>query len=312
MKRRFFQIITVLVLALVCVCSCGNQKPTETKSTTAATPFVNEHSIGLTGVGNARELGGYAAVDGKTVKRGAILRTATLSNATDDDIKRLKEVYHLSKVLDLRMSREIESQPDPEIDGVKNILVPIIDENLAAERASKLSEKDLEGIDLNDKIGRLKLALKSGFISNQMYVDFLSGNQGKTGYKQMFEELLSLPEGESLLFHCTQGKDRTGCAAMLILSALGVSEDTIMQDFVLTNTFNAELIESERKMLIEQGYKESELDELMVAMDQVNPQYMQNALNWMKENYGSVTGYITYELGITDEQIKSLMSKYLV
>ena len=46
----------------------------------------------------------------------------------------------------------------------------------------------------------------------------------------MFREIIDLPEGEALLFHCSQGKDRTGCAAMLILSALGVDEETATED----------------------------------------------------------------------------------
>ena len=144
-----------------------------------------------------------------------------------------------------------------------------------------------------------------------MYINFLSGDQGKENYKRMFEELLSMPEGKSLLFHCTQGKDRTGCAAMLILSALGVDEGTILQDFMLTNTFNEKLIESERKMLIEKGYEGKELQTLMIAMDEVDSEYIQLALGWIKENYGSVKGYITKELGISDEQIEALKTMYL-
>ena len=98
---------------------------------------------------------------------------------------------------------------------------------------------------------------------------------------------------------------------MLILSALGVDENTIMDDFLLTNTFNAELIESERQMLTEQGYSGEELDKLMKAMDEVDPQYMTNILGWLKENYGSVVGYITQELGVTEEQLETLRAKYL-
>ena len=104
----------------------------------------------------------------------------------------------------------------------------------------------------------------------------------------MFKEMIDLPEGKALLFHCTQGKDRTGCAAMLILSALGVDEDTILKDYMLTNTYNADLISSERQMLIDQGYEGQELDRYMKAMDEVDIQYMVNALEWMKNNYGSV------------------------
>ena len=127
----------------------------------------------------------------------------------------------------------------------------------------------------------------------------------------MFEELLAVPDGGSLLFHCTQGKDRTGCAAMLILSALGVDEETIINDFMLTNTYNAKLISSQRKELIEAGYTGDELQTLMSAKDEVNEQYMRNALDWMKKNYGSVKGYITDALGITDDQLNTLKEKYL-
>ena len=128
----------------------------------------------------------------------------------------------------------------------------------------------------------------------------------------MFRELLTLPEGGSLLFHCTQGKDRTGLAAMLILSALGADEGTILADFMLTNTFNAQLIEGERQVLTAQGLEGDELETFMYAMDEVDPQYMINALDWMKENYGSALGYIQTELGVTDEEIEVLRDKYLV
>ncbi|MBQ6256673.1 MAG: tyrosine-protein phosphatase, partial [Clostridia bacterium] len=49
----------------------------------------------------------------------------------------------------------------------------------------------------------------------------------KAGYSQFFQALLALPEDRALLFHCSQGKDRTGCGAMLILFALGVDEETV-------------------------------------------------------------------------------------
>jgi protein-tyrosine phosphatase len=144
-----------------------------------------------------------------------------------------------------------------------------------------------------------------------MYVHFLSHDVGKRGYAQMFRELLALPEGTSLLFHCTQGKDRTGCAAMLILSALGVDEETIMADYMLTNEFNADLIAEQRQQLLDAGVAEEDLDGIMIVRDQVFPQTMRNALDWMKENYGSVRGYITQELGVTDAEIAQLQDKFL-
>lgn len=269
---------------------------------------IHSQSIGLSGVGNARELGGYPAKNGKTVKHGVLLRTAALANATSQDIARLQDVYHLAVVADLRMTLEVQPAPDPEIPGAKNLHLRIIDEQAMQK---SIADAKAEGLDLSNKLDLLKAAIKSGILNDQMYINFLSGKQGKESYGIMFQELLALPEGRSLLFHCTQGKDRTGCAAMLILSALGVDENTIMDDFLLTNIFNAELIESERQLLTEQGYSGEELVRFMKAMDEVDPQYMTNAINWMKENYGSVTGYITQELGISEEQLEILRTKFL-
>lgn len=82
----------------------------------------NSQSLSLTGVGNARELGGYASEDGRTVKRGVLLRTAKLSKATDEDIERLLSVYHLAVDVDFRGDFEVEDAPDPEMDGVEYMI----------------------------------------------------------------------------------------------------------------------------------------------------------------------------------------------
>ncbi|MBQ7677377.1 MAG: tyrosine-protein phosphatase [Lachnospiraceae bacterium] len=270
-----------------------------------------EQGIGLVGVGNARELGGYKTADGKTVKKGIFLRTAALGEATEEDITRLKEEYHLATVVDFRMDMERDASPDPEIEGVKNVHIRIMDEEKLAEKQKNIDPAKLEGLDLTNRMDQLKLAVMTGVVGPDMYKDFLSNEQGKKGYKQFFEEILSLPEDGSILFHCSQGKDRTGCGAMLILSALGVDEETIMEDFLLTNTFNAQKIEGERKMLEEHGIEGEELDTMLKAMDEVDPEYMNIALTWMKEEYGSVQGYLTDGLGITEEQIGQLKDRYL-
>ncbi|MBQ3427415.1 MAG: tyrosine-protein phosphatase [Clostridia bacterium] len=271
----------------------------------------DSRSLHLASVNNARELGGYAAEDGKRVKKGVLLRTAALGNASEEDIKKLRDDYHLGTVIDLRMTREVEASPDLEIEGVKNLNLRIIDEEALAEKSKTLTAEDMEGIDPTDPIGRLKIAIKLGIVGEDMYINFLSTDKGKKGYKEMFDELLELPEGKSLLFHCTQGKDRTGCAAMLILSALGVDENTIIKDFMLTNTYNADLIAVERRALMDAGYSGEELETIMSARDQVNQQYMEKAINWMKADYGSVVGYITQGLGVTHEQIQTLKDKFL-
>ncbi|MBR3326216.1 MAG: tyrosine-protein phosphatase [Atopobiaceae bacterium] len=313
--------------AALCLGACANAAPqeqvqnqtqemaqTQEKGQDAASNSASAESqtIGLESVGNARQLGGYIGADGRAVRDGVLLRTASLAEASEADIERLKNTYHLAEVIDLRMSSEVASAPDPQIDGVKNLNLRIIDEEELAKRRAELSAEGTESTDANDKMGQLKLAFKLGIVGDQMYVNFLASKTGKEGYAKMFEELLALPEDKALLFHCTQGKDRTGCAAVLILSALGVDEDTIMADFQLTNVFNAERIEGERKKLTEAGMEGEELESYLCAMDQVDPQYMTNALDWIKENYGSVKGYLTEELGVSEDELAQLQKKFLI
>lgn len=292
-----------IIAAILCLLVC--------LSAWALTESMDAHSIRLTGVGNARELGGYASADGRTVRRGVLLRTAALGNATEDDLQRLREVYHLSVVIDLRSSQETASAPDPEIAGVKNLNIHILDESAMPAPESDQEETG-EASEPSDKMSRLRAAVEAGILSDQMYVDFLSNDVGRSGYSQLFEELLALPEGEALLFHCSQGKDRTGLAAMLILTALGVDEDAIMSDYLLTNTYNAKLIEEERQMLAAQGVEGESLELCMMALDGVYPQMMQNALDWMKDNYGSAEGYITDGLGVDAKAIEALRHKFLL
>ena len=272
----------------------------------------NSQSLLLTGVGNARELGGYKTEDGKTVKRGILLRTAKLAKATEEDMERLLSVYHLAVDVDFRGDNEVESAPDPEMEGVEYLNIHILDEStgLSEELEAEIAVLEEQGIEI-DKITQLRLFQKYGGFTDQMYVDFLSSDVGKAGYSRFFQALLTLPEDRALLFHCSQGKDRTGCGSMLILFALGADEETVMQDFLLTNEYNAALIAEEREYLIENGIGEDELDAYMKAMDQVFPEFMENAIQWMTETYGSPLGYITQALGVTEVEIQALWDKFL-
>ena len=199
----------------------------------------------------------------------------------------------------------LSPKPAPDIEGVKYLNLRVINENLLKQDLEK--KLSVEG----DAMERLKFIIDSGLVSYDMYVGFLSEESGKKAYSEFFRELLDLPPERSLLFHCSQGKDRTGCAAMLILSVLGADEDTIMRDYMLTNVFNAKLIDSQRKMLISHGVKESDMEKYMMILDEVNPKTMNTVLEWLKENYGSPVGYIINELGVSPEEIEQLKAKFL-
>ena len=285
--------IAITLSMLLCVCGVSASE--------AGLP----QSINLESVGNARELGGYTAMDGRHVKHGVLLRTAALNKISSRDIDRLTKDYHLAVITDLRMTFEAAPKPDPVIEGVKYVHLHVVDEALFKQELEQKLSMAGNGME------RLKLIVESGFASYDMYINFLSSDSGKKAYREFFGELLALPEGRSLLFHCSQGKDRTGCAAMLILSALGVGEDVILDDYLLTNTFNAERIASQRKMLADHGVSEQDADRYMIVLDEVNPKLMTTLLSWLKENYVSPVGYIIDELGVSEDEIESLKAKFL-
>lgn len=269
------------------------------------------HSLGLVGIGNGRELGGYRTADGREVRRGVLLRTAAPEGATEEDRRRLEHDLHLTTVLDFRMDMELQILDGSArgLDFADTYRIGILDEDFYMRM---LGDRSMEEILKMSPVQMIMEGVSLGMINEHMYVGFLEADTGKRGYAEVFARLLAQPQGEALLFHCTQGKDRTGLAAMLILSTLGVDEETIVSDYLLTNTFNAGLIERERQGLLAAGIPEEQLDRYMIGFDKVYPQSMQNALDHLKATYGSVRGYVHDALGVSEDACEELRDKYLV
>lgn len=259
-------------------------------------------------ISNARELGGYKTRDGKTVRKGVLLRTAALTEVSQEEVNRLLDHHNLSAVIDMRASYELAEDPEPVIDGVAQYNFRIMDEQMMVGRTASIS--DLLTDPNADPVKRMTAILEAGVISDQMYVEFLQGETGKAGFREFFRVLLETPEDSAVLWHCTNGKDRTGVAAMLVLGVLNVDEETIMEDFLLTNVFFEPEISAMRAQFSKYIKDEAMLDELMVVGKGVYAPYMQNAIDYIKENYGDIPGYVTAELGLTDADIAKLRSLY--
>ena len=263
-------------------------------------------SLNLTSVGNARELGGYAA-GGKTVRHGVLLRTGRLSRLSDEDRSRLQDVYRVAVAVDFRRGMEREQSPDPALAGAETLALSVMDE--PSTRNPKLRElyEDYE----QNKLKRLMAAQASGMLGDDLYVKFLFSKQGRAGYRTFFDRLLSLPEGRACLWHCTAGKDRTGVAAMLVLTALGADRDTIMEDYLLTNEYNAELLEAVKDGLEDMLPSRELRDLALFGAGAVFERYMENALAAMVERCGSPEGYLRQELGLSDDELGRLRDAFL-
>lgn len=267
-----------------------------------------EHALKLTSVGNARELGGFAA-GGKTVKHGVLLRTASLAALSPEDKSILETTYRVATVVDLRMSVERELSPDPVISGAENVFLPVLEmadyPGYDPELAKRFFAPDA------DRLAMMKTAVELGMLSDRLYVDFLFSERGKTAYRGLFRALLELPEGRAILWHCADGKDRTGVAAMLILTALGAANQTILEDYLLTNAYNAEKLAVVRAGL-ERAPMTPELREMILfSSGAVHERFMTNALDAMTERCGSPEGYLARELGVGAAECDALRQKYL-
>ena len=163
-----------------------------------------------------------------------------------------------------------------------------------------------------DPFKAAELTIQSGIQNDRMYIGILDGEMGKRAYSDFFRILLSADPDRAVLWHCTSGKDRTGLAAMLLMTALGVDEETIIEDYLLTNTYNAESISAVRAVMEERGYEEDFIKQAVIVFDAVDESYMRNAIAWLKKEYGSVSGYIRDAMSISDAEIDSLKEKYLI
>jgi len=180
-----------------------------------------DHSqlLPLEGGFNLRDMGGYAAADGRTVKRGMLFRSGVMSLLTDTDEAHLAGLGIVT-VCDLRRPGERKREPTRwcEPAGV------FYWSREYGESSGVLSELMRNGLPSAEAVHQMMVDL---------YPEILVDH--KPSYRFMFERLAAghVP----LLFNCSAGKDRTGVAAALILSVLGVPRETVVEDYLLTNQF---------------------------------------------------------------------------
>ncbi len=161
---------------------------------------------------NKRDLGGIHTADGLTIRHGLLIRSAHLFKAEPKDLD------GISAVIDLRTPGERTEAPD-QVHGRSYYPQPIFDDVTAG--ISHEQGADNQGIpDMAALYRQLVTDCAGSFRKVLMIImehDFSTG---------------------AILWHCTEGKDRCGLTAALILEALGVDRETIMGDYLKTNEVN--------------------------------------------------------------------------
>lgn len=200
--------------------------------------YDQDYLIKLTGTFNTRDLGGYLTESGKMIKKRRLIRSDDLFKLTSKDISILSNVYHLNTIIDFRNSNERRKRPDKIIPGAKYyVLTP--DDETAVIASSSLND-DRKKIDRLLKLNREgKLKIDKNGLKNGM-INFVKEKRSQRLYRKMLDLCIARNDAV-VLEHCRGGKDRTGYGTALILLALGVDQEIVVQDYLMTAHYNKEM-----------------------------------------------------------------------
>lgn len=273
----------------------------------------------VTGVSNARQLGGYVNTEGRAIKQNVLLRTGSLAHITDGGIKALQEKYKVSDIMDFRYDRELNPNTvDKEIEGINYHNIPMAPSKAKAEQVfSQDSEKFAKLQELQRNMGKpggsIALTIfqvENGVVNANNAVEYFETDEAADYFRDAFDVFLNKPEDAAVLFHCAGGKDRTGIVSMLLLSALDFDKDVIMQDYLMTNTANAKQIE-EVTAAAEEYTEDPDIRYNIIFSAAVYPELMEKNINDFTEQYGSVKGFLREKVGLTDDDFAKLKELYL-
>ena len=256
----------------------------------------------LEGGSNFRDMGGYPTVDGRTVKRGLLFRSGAMTGLTQEDQTYLEQ-FGFAAVMDLRSSEEIELYPNhwAANTDIDYLSVPYS----ILELMAQMAEEPKSLADTRDY--------------SAMYVTMI--DMLKPQLKTYFDALLN--EQTPIVVNCSAGQDRTGVTSALLLSVLGVDEDLVIEDYLLSTDFRRPLVESGdvdleeaaktnafAKVMLEYGKEQytSRANPLVTA--QGRP-FLRFTLDALEARYGSVEAFLTNELELKDTDLQRMRDLYL-
>ena len=241
--------------------------------------------IDIQGIHNLRDLGGYRTQDGNFIKWRKIFRAGLLGEFDSAEIPKMKALK-LQSICDFRTIAEQTNEPDHWCDlaTINRFPLPI-----GEGRVDKLDWAKVDNLGTG----------KNHYLynANRSYV-----LREVHRYKAFFEILLN-EDNYPLLYHCTAGKDRTGFATFLLLTALGVDRKTIIEDYLLTNQYMAEFAQRHLDRLSQKI--EIDTDKIKTIF-QAKESYLEGALDAIETEYQTVENYLVTALNIGASEIKQL------
>ncbi|MGX7030717.1 tyrosine-protein phosphatase [Vagococcus zengguangii] len=243
---------------------------------------------------NFRDIGGYRGLDNKKVKQALIYRSGEINHLSPEDHQSFQDEYHIETIFDFRSDSERDERPNENFDGVTTYAIDIL----------KGMQRSVSLDDLKEEATQTR---PDAFML-EAYRAFVTDPSARAGYKQFIETVATLDK--PFIFHCFAGKDRTGFAAALILSLLGVSELDIYHDYLLTNLMRKKANNKMIETMAREGAPKEQLEMFQIMME-VKHEYLAESFAQIKQHYGTVEQYVLEGLDVSPELIAQIRAKYL-
>ena len=237
----------------------------------------------LQGASNFRDLGGLRNRHGQRLRHGMVFRSDHLANLSADDQAALRQMG-VTHSMDLRGVQEHAARPYA-IDGLRHVPLPI--EPTVVRRVEALLRR-----------GTIPTESETVALMCETYQDFVR-HHGPT-FGTLLRHLIEQPTPQ--VFHCTAGKDRTGMAAALLLGALDVDRDTVMEDYLLTN----------QRYRRDAAWEGQGPEHVMAILWQVQEAFLHAAFDEIDRSYGSLQNYLDGPVGLTAATREQLQQRLLL
>jgi protein-tyrosine phosphatase len=240
-----------------------------------------DRRVPFEGATNFRDLGGYRTISGSAVRWGQVFRADSLHGLSTSDLA-LYEGLGLQAVYDLRGEIERTERPNP---------VPSRPMTIIGRPADAGTPAAPPPIATTEEGERFLYDLYMGLIEHAAL--------------QIGELFQALARDDALpaVFHCHAGKDRTGLVAAVLLEALGVERQAVLDDYELTARYR---LRTQQEPTFQRlvGYGMS--PEAAAGVLTTPRWAMEDALAELDRKYGGVEGYLTGPAGMSSHDLADL------
>jgi protein-tyrosine phosphatase len=251
----------------------------------------------LEGGRNFRDLGGYVGDGGRTVRWGRLFRSGTMSALTSADYDYLSK-FGVVTICDLRTALERDSEPTQWLGDRVPAIYAHNHQVREGHALANMSSPEMTAEVMRETMGVLYTQLPYQHIES---------------YRRLFGEMLA--GNTPLIFNCSAGKDRTGVAAGLILTALGVPRGDILIDYSLSEQIVDFEAVSTRAAAASATTGFSFIGRLSkdvrAPILRSDPAYLEAAFEEMERREGSAFGYLEAHLGVGKAEVEALRDALL-